>query len=51
MNDTRSNLIDIKGCEQNILMINDIPYTIINGNINYEDFFIVKEKKSKHEIL
>ncbi|GAA0122391.1 DUF4830 domain-containing protein [uncultured Clostridium sp.] len=39
MNDTRSNLIDIKRCEQNILMINDIPYTIINGNINYEDFY------------
>lgn len=39
MNSTRSNLIDIKRCEQNILIINGIPYSIIDGNINFEDFY------------
>ncbi|HAG44041.1 MAG TPA: hypothetical protein DCL31_12785 [Clostridium sp.] len=39
MNSTRSNLIDIKRCEQNTLIINNVPYSIIDGNINFEDFY------------
>lgn len=39
MNSTRSNLIDIKRCEQNTLIINNVSYSIINGNINFEDFY------------
>ncbi|WP_291583916.1 DUF4830 domain-containing protein [Clostridium sp. UBA6640] len=39
MNSTRSNLIDIKRCEQNILIINNVPYSIINGSINFEDIY------------
>lgn len=39
MNSTRSNLIDIKRCEQNILILNDVPYSMIDGSINFEDFY------------
>lgn len=39
MNNTRGNLIDIKRCEENILIINNVPYSIIDGSINFEDFY------------
>lgn len=39
MNNIGSNLIDIKRCEENILIINNVPYSIIDGNINFEDFY------------